>query len=80
MWRVRIFRGCLNLSEDLKQERHQGTGNDKLENHRELCEKKAATRSERTRNQGGVFQPGDQGDEESKPMLGRWLCYGWVAF
>jgi hypothetical protein len=40
------FCGYLNLSEDSKQETHQGTGNDKLENHMELCEKKAATRSE----------------------------------
>ena len=70
-----FFYGCLNLSEDSKQERHQGTENDKLENHMKLCEKKAATWSERTRNQWGVFRSGDQRDGESKPMLGRWLCY-----
>jgi hypothetical protein len=54
VWRVRIFRECLNLSDDSKQERHQSTGNDKLENHMELC-KKAATRSERNPLKGESF-------------------------
>jgi hypothetical protein len=75
VWRVRIFRECLNLSDDSKQERHQGTGMTSWKITWSFARRRRQLGASEPA-QGGVFQSGDQGHGESKPTPKRWLCYG----